>query len=112
MAKKTSGGPLMTRRQILKLGAAGGVVLGAPYLITGKKSALIPETYAAMDGGSSRVTSPPTTPFVQPMPIPGVKAPVSALSPTPDVSRFQHYSRFPAQEYFNVDVKEAGAMTA
>lgn len=107
MAKKTSGGPLMTRRQILKLGAAGGVVLGAPYLITGKKSALIPETYAAMDGGSSRVTSPPTTPFVQPMPIPGVKKPVSALSPTPDVSRFQHYSRFPAQEYFNVDVKEA-----
>ena len=92
-----------TRRKILKLGAAtGGVILGAPYLLTSKKGAmladvLIPQAHAA---------SPPVTPFTVEMPLPPVKTTVSSLSPAPVTSAFQRYSQFPAQELYDVNVKE------
>lgn len=92
-----------TRRNILKLGAAtGGVILGAPYLLTSKKGAmiadaLVPQAYAA---------NPPVTPFTVELPVPPVKTSVSSLTPAPVTSTFQHYSQFPAQELYDVNVRE------
>lgn len=98
-----------TRRGVLKLGAAGGLILSAPYVATSRKSALIAEVSAGLSpgGGTSTTASPPTTPFVAPLPIPPVAQPVPSLSPAPDTSKFQHYSSFPAKEYYDIDVKEA-----
>ena len=96
-----------TRRHFLKLSAAGGLMAGAPYIITSKKSALIAEANAAMMGGVGSVSSPPTPAFAAALPIPAVKAPVSALSPAPITSGFQRYNEFPAKEYYDIDVKEA-----
>lgn len=91
-----------TRRQVLKLSAAGGLIAGVPYLITSKKGAmladaLIPQAHAA---------SPPVTPFTVEMPLPPVKTTVPSLSPAPVTSQFQYYSQFPAQELYDVDVTE------
>ncbi len=46
--------------------------------------------------------SPPTTPFVVPLPIPPVAQPipVSRLDPPPDPARHQRYDEFPAQKFY------------
>lgn len=98
-----------SRRRFLKLGAAGGLLAGAPFIITARKGTLladlIPSANAMMDGGGGGV-SPPVTPFTVEMPLPPVKSPVSLLSPAPITSQFQYYSQFPAKEYYDIDVKE------
>ncbi|MHB8456045.1 MAG: multicopper oxidase family protein [Acidiferrobacterales bacterium] len=104
----------LTRRHFLKLGAAAGLIAGAPYIITSKKGALladiIPSANAQMTPGGNGLpggsSSPPVTPFTVEMPLPPVKTPVPFLSPAPDTSQFQYYSQFPAKEYYDVDVKE------
>lgn len=103
MTNKHDANGKWTRRNILKLGAVtGGAILGAPYILTSKKGALladilIPQAFAA---------SPPVTPFTVEMPLPPVKTTVPSLSPAPVTSGFQYYSQFPAQELYDVDVKE------
>lgn len=87
-----------SRRNVLKLGAACGIVVGAPYIVTSKKSALIADSYAATGG---------LTPFVAPLPIPVVKTPVEELDPEPITTRFQQYRRFPAKEFYEINVREA-----
>lgn len=109
MSSKRNTDSKWTRRNILKLGAAtGGVILGAPYILTSRKAALVADVQA-MDGdhGDGGPTSPPTTPFMAALPVPTPKAPVAALSPAPDTSKFQHYSRFPAKEFYEVNVQQA-----
>lgn len=108
MSKRNRGNN-WSRRNILKLGAAtGGVILGAPYILTARKSALVADAQAMMDEhGGNDPTSPPTTPFIAPLAVPTPKQPVAALSPAPDTSKFQHYSRFPAKVLYEVDVHEA-----
>src|SRR3989344_94935 len=102
----------LTRRHFLKLGAAGGLIASAPYIVTSKKSALIAEANAltmpgpGFPGGGNGVVSPPTPAFAAPLPIPPTPTPVAALSPAPDTSKFQHYSEFPAKEYYDINVKE------
>lgn len=64
----------LTRRDLMKL----GLVTSTGYLI-------------AKRGLSSRVSgqrlaSPPTPPFVEPLPIPAVKQPVQALRPAPEIT--------------------------
>ena len=102
----------LTRRHFLKLGAAGGLIASAPYIMTGKKSAITADAYAMEPGhgegeGGNRFTSPPTPAFVVPLPLPIVPKPVAALSPAPDTSKFQRYNQFPAKEFYDIDVKEA-----
>lgn len=63
----------LTRRDLIKM----GLVSSAGYLVAKK-------------GLSSRVSgqaleSPPTRPFVEPLPIPPIKEPVPALEPAPDI---------------------------
>ena len=100
-------GAVITRRSFLKLTTGAGLIVGAPYIITSKKSALIADAFAAMDGGStSGVSSPPTAPFAAPLPMPVIPTPVASLSPAPVTSNFQRYSQFPAQEYYDINVEE------
>ena len=107
-----------TRRHFLKLGAAGSLIAGAPYIITSKKSVLIAEANALMTppGGGGMFpgglgggvgASPPVTPFTVEMPRPTVKTTVPVLSPAPVTSQFQYYNQFPAKELYDVDVKQA-----
>ena len=102
----------LTRRHFLKLGAAGGLIAGAPYILTSKKGVMLAEIVPSADaammpgGGLSGGASPPVTPFTVEMPLPPVKTPVASLSPAPDTSKFQYYNQFPAKEYYDVDVKE------
>lgn len=97
---------MTTRRDVLKFLGTGGLVLGAPYLLTSRKRALIADAYGQMASGGT-LASPPITPFVTSLPIPAVKAPVTTLSPAPDTSRFQYYNQYPANELYEVEVKEA-----
>lgn len=98
-------GAVITRRSFLKLGVAGGLIVGAPYIITSKKGALIADAYAQMASGAT-LTSPPTAAFVVALPVPLPKTPVAALSPAPVTSGFQYYSQYPAKEFYDVNVKE------
>lgn len=97
---------MTTRREALNILGAGGLVLGAPYLLTSRKGALIADAYGQMASGGTPA-SPPTAPFVAPLPIPAIKVPVTTLSPAPDTSQFQYYNQYPAKELYDVEVKEA-----
>lgn len=82
-----------TRRNFFKISAASGLLVAAPYIITSKKSGFITEAYAMETGGAVE-TSPATTPFVEPLPLPVIPTPVASLSPAPVTSQFQRYSQF------------------
>ncbi len=94
-----------TRRHFLKLGAAGGLIAGAPYIVTSKKGAMLAD--AVLDAAIPAAHAYPNpTPFTVEMPLPPVKTTVPSLSPAPVTSGFQYYSQFPAKEYYDVNVKE------
>jgi FtsP/CotA-like multicopper oxidase with cupredoxin domain len=112
--KKKSG---VSRRTVLKAGAvAGGVAL-----ITSTKSfpthLLEPSAYAQTDDCLVNPgTSPPTSAFVQALPIPPIKTPVPSLNPVPtkhanigggETPRGSHqkWSQFPPQALYDVRTK-------
>lgn len=96
----------ITRRNFFKISATSGLLVAAPYIITSKKSGFITQAYA-MDTGGAVETSPATTPFVEPLPLPVIPTPVASLSPAAVTSQFQRYSQFPAKQFYDINVKEA-----
>jgi FtsP/CotA-like multicopper oxidase with cupredoxin domain len=111
--KKDSSG--VTRRRVLKLGvAAGGVTL----LTSNKAFRTHFETVASAqttDCLINPVTSPPTSAFVQALPIPPIKQAVAALNPAPtkhanttngEAPRAQHqkWSQFLPQVLYDMNV--------
>ena len=100
----------LTRRGLLKWGAGGILIAGAPHIFTSRKSVqlaeIIPSANAAAISGGNGSSSPPVTPFTVKMPLPPVKTPVPMLIPAPDTSLFQDYNQYPAKEYYDVQVKE------
>lgn len=94
----------LTRRDLMKL----GLMTSAGYLVAKK-------------GLSSRVSgqtldSPPTRPFVEPLPIPPVKAPVPRLQPAPETMPLpgeartrphQAFAALPPQVLYEVHQREA-----
>lgn len=113
--KKTESG--MSRRKALKIGAvAGGVAV-----LTSSKSfpthLLEPTAYAQTDDCLVNPgTSPPTSAFVQALPIPPIKQAVASLNPAPtkhanilggEAPRASHqkWSQFPPQVLYDVSTK-------
>ena len=106
----------MSRRRALKLGAA----VGGAVVLTSTKSFpthwLEPTAHAQHnDCLVNPVTSPPTSAFVQALPIPPIKTSVSSLSPAPtkhanisggEAPRAQHqkWSQFLPQVLYNMNV--------
>ncbi len=88
---------MATRRDILKGGLAGGGALFVPRLA---QAQLCPP-----DGIPPDLIvrpSPPTTPFMAPLPIMPVKQPINPqkLNPPPDPNRHQRYDDFPPQVFY------------
>jgi FtsP/CotA-like multicopper oxidase with cupredoxin domain len=109
--KKKTG---MSRRKALKIGA----VTGAAAVITSSKS--FPTHFLGTTAHAQTNdclinpgTSPPTSAFVQPLPIPPIKQPVASLNPAPtkhanisggEAPRAQHqkWSQFPPQVLYDI----------
>lgn len=100
-AEVNAGTSAFNRRELLKLGLVASAG-SAGYLIS--KTGF----------GQSNAGSPRTRPFVDPLPIPPVKTPVSVLNPAPRQSPLpgegrrrahQAYTRFPPQKYYEVHQK-------
>lgn len=97
----------LTRRDLLKL----GLLTGAGYLVA--KHGLSRHAHA-----DDLPRSPPTTPFVDPLPVPPVKSPVARLDPAPQempnsaagegrTRPHQFFARFAPQRYYAVHQREA-----
>ena len=100
----------LTRRMLIKKGcAAGGVALIAAH---GKHAH---GQWRDGDGGwdwdGSRDdwdgSSPPTTPFVEALPIPPWAEPVAALDPPPNPNAHQRYNEFLPRVFYDVSMEEA-----
>lgn len=118
--KKESSG--LSRRNVLKLGAAAG---GVTLLTSTKSFRTHFETVASAQGGTTDCLvnpgqSPPTTPFVQALPIPPVKQQTNAqqMNPFPtkhaniaggEAPRADHqrWEEFPPVIYYDLDVRPA-----
>jgi FtsP/CotA-like multicopper oxidase with cupredoxin domain len=113
--KKTE--PGMSRRKVLKIGA----VAGGAAVITSTKSfpTHLLETTAYAQTDDCLVNpgvSPPTSAFVQALPIPPIKTPVASLSPAPTMhanitggeaprAKHQKWSQFTPQAFYEVHTK-------
>jgi FtsP/CotA-like multicopper oxidase with cupredoxin domain len=88
-----------SRRDLMKTGLVLGGALGVPRFARGQ--------FCPPQGNVPTPASPPTTPFVWPMPIMPVAQPVDAsvLNPGPDPSTHQRYNEFPPKKFYNIDVK-------
>lgn len=80
----------LSRRDLFKLGLlSGGALLGMRGL--GVRGARADEP-----------ASPPTTPFVEALPIPKVKGTTAALSPSPNLDIHQLYDELPAKKLYDL----------
>jgi FtsP/CotA-like multicopper oxidase with cupredoxin domain len=94
----------VSRRELMKLGAAAGgsAILGLanPRRSAGQPNAGLPPT-----------PSPPTTPWVHPLPVPPVKqalsGPGALLGGLPYPEYHQYYGQFPPQKFYEMRVKAA-----
>lgn len=93
-----TGDNAFNRRDILKLGLVASAG-SAGYLISNKGF------------GQARLGSPRTRPFIDPLPIPPIKTPVSVLNPAPQEFPLpgegrrrphQAFTRFPPQKYYEI----------
>lgn len=85
----------LSRRELLKLGLLSGSAILFKHGLGGR--------FARADEPSS----PPTTPFVEALPIPKVKGPTAALSPAPNLDIHQLYDELPAKKFYDLRVKQA-----
>jgi FtsP/CotA-like multicopper oxidase with cupredoxin domain len=85
----------LSRREVKKLGLllSGGVLLGSG----------VRAPRAAAQAAKGDPVSPPTTPWVERMPIPTVAAPVAPYAPR---GPHQFYARFPAQKFYRMELLE------
>lgn len=86
----------LTRREVARLGllAGGGALAGSGLRIPGAEAQLLP-LYP---------DSPPTTPWVERLPLPQVLQPAT-LSPPPNPAAHQYWRLFPAQETYRLRVR-------
>ena len=111
----------LTKRELLKeLGLAAGALLGLPPNKSFAR-ALLPQVLGRDKGqgddhGGGGSVSPPTTPFVDPLPIAPIAQPVSRLSPAPRAdplpgeartATHQRWNEFLPRTLYEVHVKEA-----
>lgn len=95
---------MATRRNVLKSGlVVGGSLLAAPNTVRAQ--------LCAPDGIPPDLIvrpSPPTTPFVVPLPIPPIKQPIaeSRLTPPPNPANHQRYDEFPPQKFYEVHERQ------
>src|SRR3954447_9686771 len=84
----------LTRREVARMGLllGGGALLG-----TGLR------TRAAR--ADDEPVSPPTTPWVEPLPLPKVLG-TSKLSPPPNPAAFQYFKRFPPKKTYLIRTQE------
>jgi FtsP/CotA-like multicopper oxidase with cupredoxin domain len=99
----------VTRRDLMKM----GLLSGAGYLVA---KAGLSSRATGVAHADDETVSPPTRPFLEPLPIPPVKQPVAALSPAPQVDPLpgegrtrphQALTRFPPQKLYEVHQREA-----
>src|SRR5712692_3894314 len=99
--------PLLVRRQLLKLGVA---TTGAGLLAAKRGSAV------AKGGSSDLPLSPPTTPFVVPLPVSPPKPPLTKLDPVAEITTsvgevarppHQRWQEFLPQKFYELHVTEA-----
>ncbi len=87
------------RRDILKTGlVAGGLSLFPPTRALGQ--------ICTKEIDPATPVSPPTRPFIVPLPIPPVLQPVASLNPAPNASSFQRYNDFPPQLFYEISAQE------
>lgn len=101
----------MRRRDFLKLGAATGAAgLVSPRALLGAADDDRLKFLCPPDGLPSDVLtrpSPPSTPFVAPLNIPGIKQPVSEpLNPSPDPRAHQRYGEFLPKKFYEIHENE------
>lgn len=101
----------LTRRELFKL----GLLTSAGYLVA---KAGLSSRASAEPGAGGGIVSPPTTPFVEPLPISPILESVSALNPAPTVAPntaagegrtrpHQAFSQSPPKEFYVIEQKEA-----
>jgi len=89
----------LSRRDAYRLGLllGGGVLLGSG-LRAPRAEAQVVQVYP---------NSPPTRPWIEPLPIPPTLQPVPSLNPPPRPSAHQYYTFFPAPEFYEMRVRKA-----
>lgn len=99
---------MLKRRELLKLGAAGGagLLVGQAPAANDPKANL--RFLCPPDGEPSELTtpSPPARPFVTPLYVPPVLQPVAALDPPPDPRAHQLYNQHPPRKLYETFEQE------
>jgi FtsP/CotA-like multicopper oxidase with cupredoxin domain len=90
----------LSRRDLLKLGAVTG---GAALLLSMVR-------WPGVSIGDDDITSPPTDPWAEELPVPKVLEPVAPYSahynPPPNPYAHQYYTKFPPKKYYFMKVQE------
>lgn len=91
----------LSRRELIQSGVVAG---GTAFLLTQTVRAR-----AQFGGGGfgGSTDSPPTTPFVDELPIPPTVQPVQALNPAPQPAAHQRYDEFLPQRLYEISMTEA-----
>lgn len=94
-----------SRRTFFRNGLKYGLAAGGTAALLPVKSALGQICTQEIDPPAAS-TSPPTRPFVVPLPAMPVLQPVSALNPPPDPAAHQLYSQYAPRKFYEIVVRE------
>lgn len=95
------------RRDLLKMGLiSGAAALLKPRRAGAQLCSPDPGVPGTTPGAPILPPSPPTTPFVSPLFIPGVLQPVPSLNPPPVPSAHQLYDQYPPQLFYTQNIQQ------